>query len=118
MSECEDMTTMMAKELTLGIKDTVEDVSAMFKRMALLKPQTSAWSIFSEHTQPQDNTPLLDGGAAEPALEFTFGAPASSPAAIFQPESITVKPTKTKPAARKGKTAEISEDQFLLFKIA
>lgn len=118
MSECEDMTTMMAKELTLGIKDTVEDVSAMFKRMALLKPQTSAWSIFSEHTQPQDNTPLLENASTEPALEFTFGAPASGPAPIFQPESIAAKPAKAKPAARKGKAAEISEDQFLPFKIA
>ena len=90
----------------------------MFKRMALLKPQTSAWSIFSEHTQPQDNTPLLENASTEPALEFTFGAPASGPAPIFQPESIAAKPAKAKPAARKGKTAEISEDQFLLFKIA
>ena len=42
MSECEDMTSLMAKELMLGIKDSVEDVSAMFQRMALLKPQSSA----------------------------------------------------------------------------
>lgn len=118
MSECEDMTTMMAKELTLGIKDTVEDVSAMFKRMALLKPQASAWSMFSEHTQPRDNAPLLENIVVEPALEFTFGAPASSPAPIIESEPIAAKPAKAKPAARKGKTAEISEDQFLLFKIA
>ena len=118
MSECEDMTTMMAKELTLGIKDTVEDVSAMFKRMALLKPQASAWSMFSEHTQPLNNTPLLGSVAEEPALEFTFGAPASNPAAIFPPEPIAAKPAKAKSAARKGKAAEISEDQSLLFKIA
>ena len=118
MSECEDMTTMMAKELTLGIKDTVEDVSAMFKRMALLKPQASAWSMFSEHTQPRDNAPLLENIVAEPALEFTFGAPASSPVPIIESEPIAAKPAKAKPAARKGKTAEISEDQFLLFKIA
>ena len=109
---------MMAKELTLGIKDTVEDVSAMFKRMALLKPQASAWSIFSENTPSQDDTPLVSSAAAEPALEFTFGAPASNPAAIFPPEPIVAKPAKAKPAARKGKTAEISEDQSLLFKIA
>lgn len=118
MSECEDMTTMMAKELMLGIKDTVEDVSSMFKRMALLKPQVSAWSIFSEQTQPQDSTPLLDSGAAEPALEFTFGAPAPGPAPVFNPDPIAAVPAKTKPTARKGKTPEISEDQFMLFKIA
>ena len=109
---------MMAKELTLGIKDTVEDVSAMFKRMALLKPQASAWSMFSENTPSQDDTPLVSSAAAEPALEFTFGAPASSPASIIESEPIAAKPAKAKPAAWKGKAPEISEDQFLLFKIA
>ncbi len=53
MSECEDMTTLMAKELMLGIKDSVEDVSAMFKRMANLKPQAAAWSIFAEAPPPR-----------------------------------------------------------------
>ena len=46
MSECEDMTTLMARELMMGIKDSVEDLAATFKRMAMLKPQTAAWSIF------------------------------------------------------------------------
>jgi len=38
MSECEDMLSLMAKELSMGIRDSVEDVSATFKKMALLKP--------------------------------------------------------------------------------
>lgn len=37
MSECQDMTSQMAKELAAGIKDSVEDLSATFKRMALIK---------------------------------------------------------------------------------
>lgn len=123
MSECEDMTSMMAKELMLGIKDSVEDVSAMFKRMALLKPQVSSWSIFSEKPQARDETPLLDKGTTEPAVEFTFGAPAPEPAPVLEPvfqlapQPNAAKETR-KAAARKGKKAEISEDQFLLFKIA
>ena len=51
MSECEDMTTLMAKELMLGIKDSVEDVSAMFKRMANLKPQPPH-GLFSRRPPP------------------------------------------------------------------
>ena len=35
MSECEDMTTLMARELMMGIKDSVEDLAATFKRMAI-----------------------------------------------------------------------------------
>lgn len=121
MSECEDMTSMMAKELMLGIKDNVEDVSSMFKRMALLKPQVSAWSIFSEKPQEQEATPLLASGTAEPAVEFTFGTPISTVAAnpIPKPELLVQRITeKPKAAARKKKEAEIGEDQLLLFKIA
>ena len=38
MSECQDITTALARELTLGIKNEVEDLSAIFKKMAILKP--------------------------------------------------------------------------------
>ncbi len=37
MSECQDLTTLLAQELTLGIKNEVEDLSAAFKKMAVLK---------------------------------------------------------------------------------
>lgn len=40
MSECSDMTSLLAKELTLGIKNEVEDIAEAFKKMAILKPQT------------------------------------------------------------------------------
>ena len=122
MSECEDMTSMMAKELMLGIKDNVEDVSSIFKRMALLKPQVSAWSIFSEKPQEREETPLLASGTAEPAVEFTFGTPISAVAAGLTPKpELLISPVTNKPkaTARKNKAAaEINEDQLLLFKIA
>ena len=38
MSDCSDMTTALARELTQGIKNEVEDLSAVFKKMAVLKP--------------------------------------------------------------------------------
>jgi hypothetical protein len=39
MSDCADMTTALARELTQGIKNEVEDLSAVFKKMAKLKPE-------------------------------------------------------------------------------
>ena len=121
MSECEDMTTLMAKELMLGIKDSVEDVSEMFKRMANLKPQTAAWSIFAESLTPVDNTVLEEKTVNEPLVEFTFGEPApiqkQSPSRTSTPLPYPV--TAAKPAARhKTPKSKISEDQILLFKIA
>ena len=38
MSECQDLTTALARELTLGIKNEVDDLGAVFKRMAILRP--------------------------------------------------------------------------------
>lgn len=40
MSECQDMTTLLAKELTMGIKSEVDDLSAAFKKMAIIHQRT------------------------------------------------------------------------------
>lgn len=37
LSDCSDMTSQLARELTKGIRDEVEDVGAMFKKMAVIK---------------------------------------------------------------------------------
>ncbi len=41
MSDCCDMTSELARELTKGIKNEVEDIAAMYKKMAILKDGTS-----------------------------------------------------------------------------
>ena len=38
MSDVKDLTSQMAKELALGIKDNVEDIAATFKKMAVINP--------------------------------------------------------------------------------
>lgn len=123
MSECEDMTTLMAKELMLGIKDSVEDVSAMFKRMANLKPQAAAWSIFAEAPTAQDETVLVRKAVNEPIVEFTFGnpVPLQTPKPVITATSVSTPMPKAAvkpPAKRKSAKAVISEDQIPLFKIA
>ncbi|MCL2047382.1 MAG: hypothetical protein FWG87_01530 [Defluviitaleaceae bacterium] len=42
MSECEDMTTALARELSNGIEGEIEDLDAVFKKMAILKPVAEA----------------------------------------------------------------------------
>ena len=74
MSECEDMTTLMAKELMLGIKDSVR----MFPPCSSAwqpSSQSAAWSIFAEAPTAQDETVLVKKTANEPIVEFTFGNP-------------------------------------------
>ena len=86
MSDCQDMTSQLAKELTLGIKGDVEDIGAVFKRMAILHPKTESvcGQPNDEDTQelkserylpefePQDTVVCFD----EPVEVFVF---ASSP---------------------------------------
>lgn len=38
MSDVQDLTSQMAKELALGIKDSVEDIAAAFRKMAVINP--------------------------------------------------------------------------------
>jgi hypothetical protein len=39
MSECSDMTTLLAKELALGIERQVDDMADVYRKMAILKKQ-------------------------------------------------------------------------------
>jgi len=51
MSDCADMTTALARELTAGIKNEVEDLSTVFKKMAILKPVAAQATIQLEYTE-------------------------------------------------------------------
>lgn len=69
MSQCDDMTTLMAKELMLGIKDNVEDVSFAYKRMSFSKSRNDdGTDIFAK--APVALSPLAAQRA--PVIEFTF----------------------------------------------
>ena len=52
MSDCADMTTALARELTQGIKDEVEDLGAVFKKMAKFKPEPNLKEIAHEYPEP------------------------------------------------------------------
>lgn len=52
MSDVRDMTSQMAKELMLGIRDNVEDIAAAFRKMAIINPQRGARQIPSA-AQPE-----------------------------------------------------------------
>ena len=115
MSECEDMTTLMARELMLGIKDSVEDLSAMFKRMALLKEQEASWSIFSEEIRERDESVL---GYSNPTLlEFTFPADPETELPSQQDRDIILLDLAAN-TGRSHKKSGVDEEQLLLFQIA
>ena len=45
MSECQDLTTLLAQELTLGLKNETEDIGDVFKKMAFLKTEESGEDV-------------------------------------------------------------------------
>lgn len=49
MSDCTDMTSQLARELTKGIRDEVEDVASMFKKMAIIKDESEAEEDMSDY---------------------------------------------------------------------
>jgi hypothetical protein len=52
MSECSDMTTLLAKELALGIESKVDDIAEVYRKMAILRKQ--------DMELPQEETAELD----------------------------------------------------------
>jgi len=60
MSDCRDMTTLLAKELTLGIKEDVEDVAEMFKKMAVMASDNEDDYIQSDYMILPESMPQLE----------------------------------------------------------
>ena len=144
MSDCQDMTTALARELTQGIKDEVEDLGAVFKRMALLKPvidgiegelaadeaaSTKATAIRATATAAADTADTVDiDGIADITPTTTQSvADSNSPRKVVQPKQPTQTKRPAPPAgllsllhppkskrATKKKPASTAENQFTL----
>ncbi|GHU93079.1 hypothetical protein FACS1894208_01850 [Clostridia bacterium] len=59
MSECADMTTLLAKELTLGIRNEVDDIAEIFRKMAILKPEGETALPIVELPKPYKQAVLM-----------------------------------------------------------
>lgn len=57
MSDCRDMTSQLAKELTLGIRDEVEDVAEMFKKMAIINDRVGETEDMSRNMNLTEEKP-------------------------------------------------------------
>lgn len=54
MSDCEDLTTQLAKELVSGLKENVEELSSSFKKMAILGNRAESKEITTPVITEQD----------------------------------------------------------------
>ena len=105
MSDVQDMTSQMAKELMLGIRDNVEDIAAAFKKMAFENPDREVPTppVVAEPTLPLEPVPER---IEQPKRVFTVEQEEKLQAAMVQLEQQKAKRTK--------KTQQV-ENQLSLF---
>ncbi len=114
MSDVKDLTSQMAKELALGIKDNVEDIAAAFKKMAVINPHRNrtvpAAPKIAETTEVTDIAEILQTAAEEaPAETSTKSVDSNEKQALY--EGLLEKSTKK----RKPKKRTEIENQLSLF---
>ncbi len=99
MSDVKDMTSQMAKELMLGIRDNVEDVAAAFRKMAIINP--------NRHTTKQPETQEKPSRAAVAVLptQRSGAELASMYASLLEAQS----------RKRKPKKCVVDENQLTIF---
>ena len=104
MSDVQDMTSQMAKELMLGIRDNVEDIAAAFRKMAFENPDREVPDVPAEETSlPPESVPAM---IEQPKRVLTVEQEEKLQAAMVQLEQQKAKRTK--------KTQQV-ENQLSLF---
>lgn len=112
MSDVKDLTSQMAKELALGIRDNVEDIAAAFRKMAVMNPERKKNIAAAQ---------LKETAAEEqkaPAAKDSFGvrtAQAQVRQALY--EGLLAR-TAEEQKKRKSKKAEVDENQLSIFGFA
>ena len=107
MSDVQDMTSQMAKELMLGIKDNVEDVAAAFKKMAIVNPDRhKSAPALSEHAEQETKQTATVAVIAAPAR----AAKISPETAAYYAALLEEQNRKRKP-----KKVAVDENQLTIF---
>lgn len=112
MSDVKDLTSQMAKELALGIRDNVEDIAAAFRKMAVMNPERK-----KNITAAQPKETAAEEQKA-PSAKDSFGvrtAQAQVRQALY--EGLLAR-TAEEQKKRKSKKAEVDENQLSIFGFA
>ena len=74
MSECEDMTSALARELAEGIRheNAVEDIAASFRKMAVLHPEKEENKTEERETKPVPRPARRETPAVQPLEQLSF----------------------------------------------
>ena len=101
MSDVRDLTSQMAKELALGIKDNVEDIAAAFKKMAVINPERRVRTV----AQPAAALPVQEA----PTIKDT-----STRTRRKEFDGLLERTLEEQKKKKKPKKPVVDEDQFTL----
>ena len=111
MSDMQDMTSQMAKELAAGIRDNVEDIAAAFKKMAIINP--------NRKKSVQEETDVEGLPAPEIVSEpYESSVRTEQTAAIWERYEGLLARTNEEKKKRKSEVAEVDENQLSIFDFA
>lgn len=106
MSDVQDMTSQMAKELMQGIRDNVEDIAESFKKMAIVNPNRS-----KEKLDAVRRAEVPETSAPAPHVEAARSRWAYDPQKAAQLAALLEKEQK----AKRPRKQKIDENQLTLF---
>ncbi|MEG2679268.1 MAG: hypothetical protein RR949_04945, partial [Oscillospiraceae bacterium] len=106
MSDVQDMTSQMAKELMAGIRDNVEDIAASFKKMAVLNPDRNTPKVL-----PMAETAPVQTAPTQTAAE----APTRIADPIRAAELEAMRKLQMEQTQKRSKKVAVDENQLTLF---
>ncbi|WP_299967523.1 helicase-related protein [uncultured Oscillibacter sp.] len=114
MSDVQDMTSQMAKELAQGIKDNVEDIAAAFKKMAVINPHRNRIApAAAQVSEAADITEILRAAASDtPAETSTRSADSREKQTLY--EGLLQKSIEEQKKRKSKKRTEV-ENQLSIF---
>ena len=109
-----DLTSQMAKELALGIKDNVEDIAAAFKKMAVINPHRNRIApAAAQVSEAADITEILRAAASDtPAETSTRSADSREKQTLY--EGLLQKSIEEQKKRKSKKRTEV-ENQLSIF---
>lgn len=120
MSDVQDMTSQMAKELMLGIRDNVEDIAAAFKKMAVINPERNVTGAAGRQTHGETQRLVPESEVESKSRRQTEAAPPANAA----PTHRRIDPQKAaelaeileeQKKAKRSKKIHVDENQMSLF---
>ena len=113
MSDMPDMTSQLAKELMLGIRDNVEDIAATYKKMAMINPNRHKPAAIPE--QAAQSELITTEITPRPITTQLFVKRSRDPERIAQLEALIEAEYNRK---QRGRKVVVDENQMSLFDVA